>query len=197
MGWDLEHARQEVSQSSAGGAPFLICFGATILACGVLAFFLPVKQAALALMFQGGIALPAAFMLERRMAWGPMAKENPLNALSVQLAMSQIVAFPVVIAMFDLRPAAVALAMASIAGGHFLPYAWLQRTNVYVGLAVAVSLGALLLQMFLGARAFPYILMYMTACYWFGAVLVYRAAKVLAPRPRPASPAPHSRHLAE
>lgn len=176
---ELEAARREVSQSSAGGAPFLICFGATILACGIAAFYLPVREAALGLMFQGGIALPAAFLLERRMAWGRMPKSNPLNALSIQLAMSQIVAFPVVIAMLDFRPAAVPLAMASIAGGHFLPYAWLQRTNVYVALAVAVSFGALALQIALGARAFPYVLIYMTVCYWIGAAFVYRAARQL------------------
>jgi hypothetical protein len=179
MGWDLDRARQEVSQSSAGGAPFLICFGTSLLICAVASFYLPANQAALAVMFQGGVALPAAFILERKMAWGRMAKENPLNTLSVQLAMSQIVAFPIVIAMYGLRPAAVPLAMASIAGGHFLPYAWLQRTNVYVWLAVAVSGGALGLQMALGTRAFPFVLMHMTVCYWIGAVLVYRAARQL------------------
>ena len=93
--------------------------------------------------------------------------------------MSQIVAFPVVIAMFDLRPEGVALAMASIAGGHFLPYAWLQRTHVYTALAVAVSAGALVIQIALGWRAFPWILMYMSACYWIAAPLVYRAARSL------------------
>ena len=173
---DLDLARREVSQSSAGGAAFLICFGASLLVCAMLSFFLPVRQAALAVMFQGGVALPCAFLLERRMAWGPMAKDNPLNVLSVQLAMSQIVAFPIVIAMFDLRPGAVPLAMASIAGGHFLPYAWLQRTNVYIWLGVVVSAGALALQIALGSRAFPFILMLMTASYWVGAVLVRRAA---------------------
>ena len=176
---DLDLARREVSQSSAGGAPFLICFGTTILICGIAAFFVPVKTAALMLMFQGGVALPAAFMLERRMGWGPMAKENPLNALSVQLAMSQIVAFPIVIAVFDWKPGGVALAMASIAGGHFLPYAWLQRTNVYVWLAVAVSVGAMALQIALGANAFPFILLWMSTCYAIGARLVYQAARRL------------------
>lgn len=179
MGWDLDQARQEVTQSSAGGAPFLICFGTTLLACAIASFYLTPAQAALAVMFQGMLGLPAAFILERKMAWGPMAKVNPLNVLSVQLAMSQIVAFPIVIAMYDLRPGAVPLAMASIAGGHFLPYAWLQRTNVYMWLAIAVSGGALVLQVMLGADAFAYILMHMTACYWVGAALVYRAAKNL------------------
>ena len=176
---DLEQARREVSQSSAGGAAFLGCFGATILAVAIAAFFLDRKAAAMLLMFQGGVALPAAFLVERRLAWGPMSKQNPLNALSIQLAMSQIVAFPVVIAMFDLHPGGVALAMASIAGGHFLPYAWLQRTNVYLWLAGAVSGGALALQIALGSAAFPWILILMTTCYWVAAPLVYREAKRL------------------
>jgi hypothetical protein len=179
MTMDLHAARTEVSQSSAGGAPFLICFGATLLACAALWFVLPLEQAALVVMFQGGVALPCAFLLERRMAWGPMAKDNPLNALSIQLAMSQIVAFPIVIAMFDLRPGGVPLAMASIAGAHFVPYAWLQRTNVYIWLAVAVSGGALAVQILAGPRAFPLILMLMTGAYWAGAALVYRAARQL------------------
>lgn len=176
---DLEAARKEVSQSSAGGAPFLISFGATLLLCAIAAFFLSRRTAALAVMFQGGLALPAAFLLERRMGRGAMARDNALRPLSIQLALSQIVAFPVVIATFSLNPGAVPLAMASIAGGHFLPYAWLQRTTVYVWLAVLVSAGALALQIALGRSAFPFILFHMTACYWIAAPLVHRAARRL------------------
>ena len=176
---EIERARHEVSQSSAGGAPFLMTFGATLLVCALLWFVLPIEQAALAVMFQGGIALPIAFWLERRMAWGPMPRSNPLTTLSIQLAMSQIVAFPIVIAMYDLRPQLVPLAMASIAGAHFIPYAWLQRTSAYVWVGITVAAGALLIQILLGSRAFPYILMHMTASYWLGAALVYRAARRL------------------
>ena len=35
---DLEQARREVSQSSAGGAAFLVSFGATILAVAIASF---------------------------------------------------------------------------------------------------------------------------------------------------------------
>ena len=176
---DLDLARREVSESSAGGAPFLMSFGVSLLGCAIFAFFASREHAALALMFQGMAALPAAFLLERRMGWGPMASDNPLRSLSIQLAMSQIVAFPVVFAMYDIRPGVVALAMSSVAGGHFLPYAWLQRTNVYVWLAVAVSVGGLALQIGLGTRAFPFILLHMAVCYWIAAPMVYRAARVL------------------
>jgi hypothetical protein len=94
--------------------------------------------------------------------------------------MSQIAAFPIVIAVYDWKPAGVALAMASIAGGHFLPYAWLQRTNVYIALGISVPVGAMVLQIVLGASAFPFILLWMSACYWVAAPLVYRNARTLA-----------------
>lgn len=173
---DIDTARRDVSESSAGGAPFLICFGAALLACAALSAVVSRPIAALLVMFQGSVALPAAFMLERWMSRKKMDPSNPLKPLSIQLAMSQIVALPVVIAAYSLNPGAVPLAMAAIAGGHFLPYAWLQRTPVYGVLGVAVSLGAFAIQVVMGASAFPYMLGWMTACYWTAAPLVYRNA---------------------
>lgn len=171
---NLEEARQDVSASSAGGAPFLMAFGATLLACALLATTLPRETAAMLVIFQGGLALPAAFWLERKMGSKTMAPDNPLRPLSIQLAMSQIVALPVVIVAYSMNPGAVPIAMAAIAGGHFLPYAWLQRTSAYVVLGVAVSIGALVIQMALGSAAFPYILGWMALCYWVTAPVVYR-----------------------
>jgi hypothetical protein len=175
----LDAARIEVSASSAGGAPFLMCFGATLLACSAASFFIDRQTAALLVLFQGGVALPAAFWLERKMGWSRMAADNPLKPLSIQLAMSQIVALPVVLLVYTMNPAGVPLAMAAVAGGHFLPYAWLQRTPVYVVLAVVVSLGALVVQLTLKSDAFPYVLLLMTASYWAASPLVYSNARRL------------------
>jgi hypothetical protein len=176
---DLTRARHDIVTSSAGGAPFLICFGATIALAGLVWPLLPVKIAALVVMFQGNLALPAAFWLERRMGWTKMAADNPLKSLSIQLAMSQIVAFPAVIVAYALSPAAVPVTLAAIAGGHFLPYSWLQRTPVYIALAIAVSAGAFAIQVALGAAAPSWILLFMSACYWVGAAATYRAARRL------------------
>jgi hypothetical protein len=68
---DLTRAQNEVSASSAGGAPFLICYGSTFIITGILAFFLPRETSALIAMFQGGIALPIALWLERRVGTTP------------------------------------------------------------------------------------------------------------------------------
>ena len=177
---DLDVARDDIAASSAGGAPFLICFGVTIFLSAIASLFVAREPAALIVMFQGNAALPAAFWLERRLALRSMTPGNPLASLSIQLAMSQIVAFPIVIATYSFAVGAVPLAMASIAGAHFLPYAWVHRTRAYILLGVAVSGGAMALQILRGGRAFTWILVLMSACYWITAPIVYRKAVRLA-----------------
>jgi hypothetical protein len=175
----LSHAFEEVSASSAGGAPFLIAYGATFILCGILSYLLPAETAALIVMFQGGLALPAAFWLERKMGWRRMAADNPLRTLSGQLALSQALALPALIVAFTLNPRSIPVIMAGLGGVHFLPYVWLHRTRLYGVLAVAISLGAFGLQLVLGPAAFHIILLYVGVIYWVTAPLVYRHAAQL------------------
>jgi hypothetical protein len=127
-------------------------------------------------MFQGGIALPLAFWLERRMAAAPLAADNPLRTLSAQLAMAQALVIPALIVVYSLNPGAVPVVLAGIGGMHFLPYAWLHRTRIYLVLGVAIAIGAFTLQLILGAVAFTYILLYVGMLYWIAAPLLYRHA---------------------
>jgi hypothetical protein len=176
---DLDQAFSEVSASSAGGAPFLITYGATFIISGILTYLLPAETAALFVLFQGGVALPLAFWLERRLGWGRMGTDNPLRALSVQLAVSQALALPALIVAFQLNPRSIPVIMAGLGGVHFLPYAWLHRTKLYTALAVAISFGAFGLQILLGPVAFHIILFYVGLIYWLAAQLVYRRAAQL------------------
>ncbi len=176
---DLTRARMEVTASSAGGSPFLLAFGVSLGLVGLAAFWLPAKTAALVLLFQGNVALPVAFWLERRWAWGTMAKDNPLRALSVQLAMSQLAALPMVIIAYDLAPATTGAAIASVAAGHLVPYAWLHRTAIYLWLAPCVSVGALGVVVVKKGDALPWTLLFMSAAYLVAAALLYRHARNL------------------
>jgi hypothetical protein len=173
---DLHHALNEVSASSAGGAPFLIAYGATFLITAILSFFLPRPTAAMIAMFQGGVALPVAFWLERKMGSARMSAGNPLNVLSGQMAMSQALGLPLLILVYSLNPGGLPLALASLGGVHFLPYAWLHRTRIYMFFAFAVSIGAFAIQLLFGSNAFSYILVYIAVVYWVTAPLVYRNA---------------------
>ncbi|MGH2352550.1 MAG: DUF7010 family protein [Chloroflexota bacterium] len=171
---DLDAALADATRSSGGGVGFLIAYGATLLIAGLLAFVLPVNIAALVILFQGGVALPLAFALERRLGFPPMAADNPLRSLSIQMAMTQVVALPAVIITYDLNPVYVPAVFAAIGGGHFLPYAWLHRTRVYVVLGVVISFGFLLLTVILKQAAFPYVPLFWAACYGVTALVLFR-----------------------
>jgi hypothetical protein len=183
---DLRQAFHEVSASSAGGAPFLITYGATFLITAVLSFFLPKPTTAIIAMFQGALALPAAFWLERRMGSLRLSQDNPLRVLSGQMAGSQALGLPVLILVYSLNPGGIPMALASLGGVHFLPYAWLHRTRLYIYFAAAVSVGAFVIQLLLGPAAFTYILLYVGVVYWIAAPLVYRNAARLVEEAAPA-----------
>ena len=68
-----------VSASSAGGSPFLLAYGVTFIITAVLSYILPRETSALIAMFQGAVALPAAFWLENRMGWEKRDKDSPLT----------------------------------------------------------------------------------------------------------------------
>ena len=179
---DLKRARDEVSASSAGGAPFLICYGFTFIVTGILAFNLPRETSALIAMFQGGVALPAAFWLEKRMSTTRMSNDNPLKSLSAQMAISQGLAIPFLIVVYNIDPGQIPVVMAGLGGVHFLPYAWLHRTNIYAILGFTVAVGAFALVLGLQTAAYPNILLFVGIVYWIGAPLVYRHAKNIVAR---------------
>jgi hypothetical protein len=178
--YDFDRALNEVSASSAGGAPFLICYGATFILVGVLSMYLPRETPALLVMFQGGVALPLALWLEKRMGTTRMSAENPLKSLSALIAISQALAIPFLIVIYNINPGQIPVVMAGLGGVHFLQYAWLHRTKVYTALAVIVAVGAFALVLGLQTSAYSVILFFVGTAYWIAAPLVYRQAKQLA-----------------
>lgn len=180
---DFRRARDEVSASSAGGAPFLISYGVTFLVTGVVSFFLQREISALVAMFQGAAALPIAFWLEKRMRTASMSAENPLRDLSAQMAISQGLAVPFLIVVYSINPGQIPVVMAGLGGVHFLPYSWLHRTHIYTGLAALISLGSFALVLVLQAQAFHYILLFVGLIYLAGAPLVYRHAAAITGAP--------------
>jgi hypothetical protein len=171
---NVDIARDQMWDSSAGGAPFLIAFGTTILLTAVASLVVPPKTAALILLFQGNVALPAAWLLQRRMATATLSTDNPLRPLAIQVAMSQIVGLPAVILVYTFAPWATPAAFASVGGAHFFPYSWLQRTPVYITLGIVISAGSFILTGALREQAFAPVLLFVSACYFISATFILR-----------------------
>jgi hypothetical protein len=173
-GWTVCEARRSASGTAAMGAPWLVAFAITLSVAAALSFVLPLQVAVLVIVFQGGIALPLAFMLERRLGDGPMAVGHPLRSLSVQLAMVQILALPAVIMMYSVDPALVPATFAAIGGAHFLPYVWLHRTRIYLVLGIAISLGSWAIMLIAGGQGYRLVMIWWPVCYAVAAVLLLR-----------------------
>ncbi|MEW6321861.1 MAG: hypothetical protein AB1635_12355 [Acidobacteriota bacterium] len=172
----FDRAFANVTAASAGGAPFLLAYGGTLLAVGLLGFSQSHRITALLTLFQGNLALPLAFWLERRLGVERLAADNPLRPLSVQLAISQLFALPAAVLGYVLAPWTVPAMVAFIAAAHLLPYAWLQRTRAYIGVSALVSAGALALALTLRDASGPWVLLLMGAVYWGAAAWVHRHA---------------------
>lgn len=72
-------------------------------------------------------------------------------------ALVQIVALPAVILAYVFMPTYVPAVLAAVVGAHLLPYAWLQKSNLYIVLGLMISLVPYLMAMILRETAFNYI----------------------------------------
>lgn len=174
--YEFDDARRESVLSSAGGFPFLFVNGLGWLTAGVLAFYLPLKSAALCMMFVGMVTMPLSFGLQAAMKLPKASKDNPLTPLAIQLATSQLFFFPALIVIYVVRPEFVPLGFACAVGAHFTPYAWLQMTKVYVVLAAAVSIGGYALINLFSAPLQRFVIV----CFWTGLCLIVGAFLVKA-----------------
>jgi hypothetical protein len=145
--------RDAARSSNLGGFTFLIVHGVVFFLAGLMSYVLELETAALAYLFQGVVAFPLSLALERAQGFPLLGKENSLTPLFIQVASIQIVALPAAIYVFELDPRLVPAAFAAVAGAHFLPYVWLQRTRIYGWLAGFMSLVPWALLMALGRDA--------------------------------------------
>ena len=149
----LDAVRRNATLASRAGFTFLATFAIAWAAASGLSFVLPREVAPWAYLLLGIPAAPVAVLLERRLGYVAPPSPDPLFGLAMQLLATQLVAFPAVMIVWDAAPDFVPVAFAAIVGGHFLPYAWLYRTNLYVALGVAVGVGPYLLAAVFGANA--------------------------------------------
>lgn len=112
-----------------------------------------------------------------------MSAENPLKDLSAYLAISQALAIPFLIVVYNIDPGQIPVVMAGLGGVHFLPYAWLHRTKVYVAVGVLISVGSFALVVVLQTAAYEVILMFVGVVYLIAAPLVYRHARAMVTAP--------------
>lgn len=145
MTMELAESLQLLADRTMSGVAFLTAYGVTWVICGALWQRASQRVAALATLFQGTVALPAALGLSALSgAIGPgrpVAEE--IDQLSILIGTSQLLGLPFLIYLVVRRQyLLVPFAFAAITSMHFALYSWRYRTPVYIVMAALISLGS-------------------------------------------------------
>lgn len=150
---DIDAIRQEAILTSLAGFPFLLVFGFAWIAAAALSYVVPPDVAPWIYLLQGVPAMPVAIAIERRVGYIRPTAPSPLLSLTLQILAVQIVAFPLIMLVWDMASAYVPVAFAILVGAHFLPFQWVYRTRLYGVLGVVVAVGPYLLAGFFREEA--------------------------------------------
>lgn len=145
---DLVPALHGLAEQNFSGVAFLLCYGITWLACAVVWSMATPRTAALATLFQGAVAFPAAIGVSFLI--GALGQPPPvpeaITELSILIGASQLLGLPFLIYLvFTQRYTLLPVAFASIVSMHFVLYSWLYQTPGYIVMAALISVGAVVL----------------------------------------------------
>lgn len=133
-----------LAEQNRSGVSFLVAYGVTWIACAACWRYASERTAAYATLFQGLVAFPAAMALSYLI--GALGQGRPVSdeitSLSILIGTSQLLGLPFLIYLtVKAKYRLVPFAFAAITSMHFVLYAWLYQTPLYIIMAVLVSGG--------------------------------------------------------
>lgn len=144
---ELTQTLRELANHNYSGAPFLGAYGLTWLVCALAWRKFNMKVAAFVTLFQGMVALPIALGVSASLG---MFVDRPgmesITQLSILISMSQLLVLPLLIVFTKKENFTAVPLIFSLAGAiHFIPYAWLYQTPIYIVMptVLAVALAVL------------------------------------------------------
>jgi len=146
----LNNLRIQLSIEAKNGIDFTI--SATII-WAVIAFIWQLEYSSynksVLVFIAGGPMLPLAFILSKILKTRWKIPNNPLQPLGLWFNFAQLFYFTFLIFVLIKMPDYFIMVYAIITGAHFFPYAWYYKTNWYAIFAGIISLGSLLIGLFI------------------------------------------------
>lgn len=143
---DVQEYLRELAQVNRHGFGFLIAYGSTWFAAAALGWRFGARVGAYAALFQGLAGLPLGLLLTAVAADGSRPEDASLTSLSIYLSTGQLLMLPLVIVLVTLQRYTVAVAALAVTlAVHFVPYAWLYSTPIYIVMAAVVAVGTAVL----------------------------------------------------
>lgn len=140
----VEAAQREVRKVYAGGFPGLIISAGVWIVAAALGTWVSWQAAMWALILGGAFIFFALEFLLRVIGHDPsLSKENPLNALTLQLAFLLPLLLPLIVAAFQHRSDWLFPAFMIALGAHFLPFMFLFGMWQFGALGLVMGLSGL------------------------------------------------------
>lgn len=115
----------------------------------------------------GSLMLPLTFLFSKIFKTTWTDTNNPLQPLGLWLNFSQLFYFPFLIFTLIKMPDYFVMVYVIITGGHFFPYAWFYKTNLYAVFAGIITVGAMILGLILPVEKIFLIPLFMSVCLFF------------------------------
>ena len=144
--FELDRLRDELARITQRGIGMPIAGMIFWLAAAFAESRLSANSAALFAFFATGIVFPMGWAITRLLGGDLMHKGHPLTSLGMLLNFVQLFYWPILIAIFAIRPSLVPFVMSCLFGSHFLAYGWLYRSRGYTTLGIAGPTAATILQ---------------------------------------------------
>jgi hypothetical protein len=146
----LAKLRIELSVKSKNGIDFTLSAGIVwILITWIWTLHFKSYDKSVFTFIVGALMMPVAFFLSKLFKTTWTNKDNPLQPLGLWLNFSQLLYFPFLIFALIKFPDYFVMVYVIITGGHFFPYAWFYKTNLYAVFAGIISVGAMTLGLML------------------------------------------------
>ena len=141
---DLVESLTLLAKQNVFGVAFLSAYGLTWLTCGYLWWRATERVAAFATLFQGMVAFPVALGVSALI--GAIGQQRPvpeeITQLSVLIGTSQLLGLPLLIYLIVKRHyTLMPFVFATVTAIHFVLYAWLYQTLIYLVMATLIALG--------------------------------------------------------
>ncbi len=159
----LDEFRVNLSVKSKNGLDFTLSAGIIwIIIAWIWTLDLKSYDKSVFTFIVGALMMPLAFLFSKLFNTTWKNKDNPLQPLGLWLNFSQLFYFPFLIFSLIKFPNYFVMVYAIITGGHFFPYAWFYKTNLYAVFAGIISIGAMTLGLILPVEKMYFIPMLMS-----------------------------------
>lgn len=170
---ELDRLRDELARITQRGIGMPIAGIIFWVAVAFAESRLSAKSAALFAFFATGAVFPIGWAMTRLLGGDLMHKGHPLTSLGMLLNFVQLFYWPILIAVFAIRPSLVPFVMGCLFGSHFLAYGWLYRSRGYTMLGIVGPTVATILQALAPANSIVTIPAVMAIVYLISAVLLH------------------------